>query len=122
MLYHKCEVCGENFNKLMIEASENEHDAVCKCPKCETQYKVQKINKKKLYMLAIPLAIVCVLGYILLRWYFDIDAFYGKIAIVGVISIFFAIIFINHVKNLKFEKIDENDTGNTNEQSSQHSK
>ncbi len=73
------------------------------------------MNNKKSYILAIPLVIVCVLGYILLRRYFDIDAFYGKIAIVGVISIFFVILLINHIKNLKFEKIDENDTGNTNE-------
>ncbi|WP_104718872.1 hypothetical protein [Helicobacter trogontum] len=116
MFYYRCEVRGEKFNKLMLEAiSENKHSVICKCPKCETKYKVPNINKKKVYMLAIPLAIVCVLGYILLNKYFGLDVFYGKVTIVGVFCILVAIIFVNYFKNLKFEKIDENDTGNTNE-------
>ena len=124
MLYRECEVCGERLNLLALESSGEDNDYVmCKCPKCETKYKTSKVNKKKIYISTIPLAIICVLAYILFNQYVDhIDPFYAKAIIACVVSIPIVIIFANHLKNLKFEKIDESDTRNTNEQSFQHSK
>ena len=73
-------------------------------------------------MATIPLAIICVLGYVLFDLYLVVDLFYAKVIIACVLFIPGVIIFINHIKKHKFEKIDESDTGNTNEQSSKHSK
>ena len=123
MLYRACEVCGEKFNLLTLDSTgENKYDIMCECQKCKTKYKVSKINKKKVYVATIPLAIICVLGYVLFDLYLVVDLFYAKVIIACVLFIPGVIIFINHVKNLKFEKIDESDIGNTNEQSSHHSK
>lgn len=122
MLYHVCEACGERFNVLWAEGDENEHSMICKCPKCGTQYKTPQIDKKKLYMLMIPLAIACIPTYIFLRHYLDISALFSQVIGIGVFFILVAIIRINHIKKHKFEKIDESDIGNTNEQSSKHSK
>lgn len=108
MLHYDCEVCGEKMSLLALESSgEDKQSVMCKCPKCGTQYRAPKVDTKKMYMLMIPLGIVCVLGYILFDQYFGANIFYGKAIIVGVFCVVAAIIFIHHIKNLKFEKIDE---------------
>ena len=115
MLHRECEVCGEKFSLWDLDSTdENKHSVMCKCPKCGTQYKAPKISKKKICIIMIPIAIVCVLGYILFDQYFGAD-FYGRVAIVLVLCISYVIICINHIKNLKLEKLDEGNTGNTNE-------
>ena len=84
MLYRTCEVCGEKFNLLMAEGSDNEHSIIWKCPKCGTKYKTPQIDKKKLYMLMIPLAIACIPTYIFLRHYLDISALFSQVIGIGV--------------------------------------
>lgn len=73
-------------------------------------------------MLMIPLAIACTPEYIFLRHYLDISALFSQVIGIGVFLSWLRLYGINHIKKHKFEKIDESDTGNTNEQSSKHSK
>lgn len=47
MLYRACEVCGEKFNVLRAEDSENKHSIIWKCSKYGTKYKTPQIDKKK---------------------------------------------------------------------------
>lgn len=64
---------------LMAEGSENKHSIIWKCSKCGTQYKTSQIDKKKLYMLMIPLSIACIPEYI-----FDLNAFFSQVIVIGV--------------------------------------
>ncbi len=85
MFYYTCEVCGEKFNLLTLDSSgENEYYVMCKCSKCGTKYKAPKINKKKIYILMIPLGVACIPEYILLRKYFDLNSFFSQVIVIGV--------------------------------------